>query len=313
MSLRLSYSITKPFNRAYTIAIAFVFVMCLSAIAIWTVMTKMDCTPYTSSTFEKSNCQPYNLFDGIEVRQSQDGIIPFIYKDTIADLHKDYKYRNNNYTCFNTNYYRIVLHNDRSTTINYNVSCSFDDNVNFTLIASTGSTNHRLGWDSWLEAVCPYNATSRLEAFIWASDDDQGPGVSGFNLDYDKCGVGVWTDNKNRSRIISWMPGDNWTFATWTFSLRDYSAYKRQQAKTLGLHKDLKFVVGYTCSDCSTKSGWDLVLTLLTALGSLGGIAYTVLIFISQMIYERSSDKQKYDDLDLVKLTSNNTIRIREE
>ncbi|KAF9390633.1 hypothetical protein CPB97_008822 [Podila verticillata] len=313
MFLRLSYSVTKSFNKAYTITIAFLLVMCLSAIAIWTVMTKMDCTPHTSSTFDKSNCQPYNIFDGVEVRQSRDGITPFIYKDTIADLHKDYKYRNNNYTCFTTNYYRVVLRTDRTTTINYNVSCSFDDNVNFTLIASSGSTNHRLGWDSWFKAICPYNSTYLLEGFIWASDDNQGTGVSGFNLDDDKCGVSVWTDVTNRTRIISWMPGDNWKFDSWLFPLSQYSAYKREQAKNLGLHKNMKFVVGYTCSDCSTKSGWDLVLTLLTALGSLGGIVYTVLIFISQKMYERSSDKQKYDDLDLVKLTSDSTVRLREE
>ncbi|KAF9315378.1 hypothetical protein BG006_003764, partial [Podila minutissima] len=73
-------------------------------------------------------------------------------------------------------------------------------------------------------------------------------------------------------------------------SLHKYHLYKRRIAENFAINKDMKFVLGYTCSDCSTKNGWDLVLTLLTALGSVGGIAYTVLIFISQKLFEHSSD-----------------------
>ncbi|KAF9179775.1 hypothetical protein BGZ51_006655 [Haplosporangium sp. Z 767] len=299
MHLRLKYNWTKPFNKAYSAIIAFVFAICLAVIALWTVATKKDCVPYTSSVYIKDKCQPYNLFDGVEVRQSRDGIKPFVYRDTIAGISQDYKYRSNNYSCPTMNYYRIVRNPDRSTQINYNVSCSFDDNVNFTLIASTLSNDVGFGWDADPDVRCTNGEPSLLLWTVFAiNDEETNPsGVwYGLNLDLD-CKIDVWHDAKHN--IAVWLPEDKWDLEKVQMSLHDYGLHKRTMAKKFAVNKDMKFVVGYTCSACSTKSGWDLVLTLLITLGSVGGIVYTILIFVAETIYVRSSDTKKYNTIDL--------------
>ncbi|KAG0212717.1 hypothetical protein BGX28_005750 [Mortierella sp. GBA30] len=63
-------------------------------------------------------------------------------------------------------------------------------------------------------------------------------------------------------------------------------------AQKFFINKDMK---GCTCVACMTKSGWELVLTLLTSLGSIDGIAYTTLIFVAQKLHEHPSNTKQYD------------------
>ena len=153
---------------------------------------------YTSSTFIQDKCHPFFLFNGAEVRQSRDGATPFVYNDRIVGLAEDYKYENTAYSCLNVTAYRIVLSADRSTQINYNVSCIFHDetNVPFNLIASTVSNNVDFGWDGDLSNVnCSYNKTYYLQSLIFANNDGDGPGISrGLNIDDRKCSIWVWID-----------------------------------------------------------------------------------------------------------------------
>ncbi|KAF9966068.1 hypothetical protein BGZ73_001165, partial [Actinomortierella ambigua] len=304
------------FSKAYSAAIAITFILCLTAISLWTVLTKTDCQSYTSSAYKPDICQPYNLFDGSEVRQSHDGIIPFKYKETVQDLGKDYKYRNNTYACNTMNSFRIVLSNDRSTQINYNASCVFDDGVGFTLIASTVSNDVGFGWDADVDPVCPNGTPNhQLQGFVFADNDNRDDGiVVGFGLNEDLCTLKVWLDDKGNIVESVALKANISGSKPWT--LREYSRYKRIKAAEFALNKGMRFIVGYTCQTCSIKTGMDLVLTLLTALGSVGGITYTVLIFVAQTIFERPlSESSEYEKMELGKLNQDNdqSANTREE
>ncbi|KAG0223598.1 hypothetical protein BGW41_005446 [Actinomortierella wolfii] len=305
MLLRITYPVTKPFNKSYSATITAAFLCCLTAVAFWTVNTKTDCHTYTSPTYDKDICQPYNLFDGVEVRQSRDGITPFPYRDTITALGKDFKYKNNTYACSNMNYYRIVLNADRSTQINYNVSCAFDDGTSFILKASTVSNDVSFAWDAEYQLYCSGPLPHHLQSLVFASNDENRDTVPiGIGVDMNDCGLEVTFDANGQ--ILEWSP----TAPKWRthrrMTLAEYSKYKRQRASEFAIGKDMRFVVGYTCNACSRKTGWDLVLTLLTSLGAVGGIIYTVLIFIAQYLYERPSSTKTYDKMETNNITMEN-------
>ncbi|KAF9288859.1 hypothetical protein BGZ68_010491 [Mortierella alpina] len=307
MLLTLSYPSSRPFNKTYTAVIAVLFFAALIGISAWTLLTKKDCVPYTSSTYIQDTCHPYNLFNGAEVRQSRDGVTPFVYNDRIVGLAADYKYEDTVYSCVNVTAYRIVLSADRSTQINYSVSCFFHDeaNVKFDLIASTVSNNVGFGWDGDFSDVnCSYNTTYYLQSLIFANDDGNGPGIStGLNIDDRMCFLWVWIDaDRNITIYPPSTPKSYVNEHRELRSIRDYALYKSEKAKTFAINSNMKFITAYTCYRCSRKSGWDLLLTLLTSIGSVGGMVYTVLIYLAQTIYTRTPDANKYGDLDLEKL-----------
>ncbi|KAF9957089.1 hypothetical protein BGZ70_009621 [Mortierella alpina] len=303
MLLTLSYPSSRPFNKTYTAIIAILLLAALAGISAWTLFTKKDCVPYTSSTLEEG-CQPYNLFNEAEVRQSHDGIIPFVYKDRISGLATDYKYTNTPYSCLNMTRYRIVLNADRSTQINYNASCFFHDEarVEFNLLASSVSNDVGFGWDSDFNQVeCSHGKPYFLQSLIFADNDGDGAGIPlGLNIDDSSCRILVCYDANDKIAIFRPKKQPDHTKL---LQVDTYALYKRQMAKTFAINSDMKFAVGYTCSRCSRKSGWDLLLTLLTSMGSLGGMVYTVLIYLGQKMYTRRQDDNPYDSLDLEKLT----------
>ncbi|KAG0264399.1 hypothetical protein DFQ27_001268 [Actinomortierella ambigua] len=244
MELRIRYSLSKPFTKLQSAAFVTIFALFLGGIALWTIVSKKDCVPFTSPEYIQDKCQPYNLFDGSEVRQSFDGVTPFKYKETVADLGKDYKYRNNIFSCFTMNYYRIVLSFDRSTQINYNVSCVFDDGINFSLIASTISNEVRFGWDAMTEVHCP-DATSptTFQGFVFASNDDFVKGITygSSNLDNDNCFMNVWLDSSNQP--TTWFPTDGpSTHNLERRTVTEYSTYKKKKAAEFAINRNMRFV-----------------------------------------------------------------------
>ncbi|KAF9931172.1 hypothetical protein BGZ75_007794 [Mortierella antarctica] len=303
MLLTLSYPISKPFNKTYTAVIVVLLLSALTGISVWTLVTKKDCVPYTSPTYIQDTCQPYNLFNGAEVRQSRDGITPFVYNDRISGLASDFKYKNTAYSCLNMTSYRIVLSADRSTQINYNASCFFHDetNVKFNLIASTVSNDVGFGWDSDMgDLQCFHGRPYYLQSVIFADNDGDGPGIPlGLDILDSSCSLLVWRDAKGQIAVFGPSNIPNQKIPQ---SFQSYSQYKREMAKTFAINSDMRFAVGYTCSKCSRKVGWDLLLTLLTSFGSLGGMVYTVLIFLGQKMYTRKQDANPYDTLDLEKI-----------
>ncbi|CAO3566526.1 unnamed protein product [Mortierella alpina] len=311
MLITLSYPTSRSFNKTYTAVIAFLFLVAVAGISAWTLFTKKDCVPYTSPTFETTSgdkCQPYHLYNGAEVRQSRDGILPFVYNDRITGLTADYKYTNTSYSCLNMTTYRIVLNADRSTQINYNASCFFHDaaQVKFNLIASTVSNDVGFGWDSdFTQVECSPGSPHFLQSLIFADNDGEGAGIPlGVDVVNASCKLCVWRDANGEIAIF--RPKQQ-PYNTTRESLYTYAVYKRKMAQTFAVNSDMKFAVGYTCSKCSRKTGWDLLLTLLTSIGSLGGMVYTVLIYLGQKMYTRRQDVNPYDSLDMEKLTSDST------
>ncbi|KAF9571420.1 hypothetical protein EC968_000635 [Mortierella alpina] len=307
MFCTLSYPSTRSFNKTYSAVIAALFFAALIGISVWTLVTKKDCVPYTSLTYQQDICHPYNLYNGAEVRQSSDGITPFVYNDRIIGLAEDYKYENTVYSCTNVTAYRIVLSADRSTQINYIVSCFFHDEarVPFSLIASTVSNNVDFGWDGDFSHVnCPFKATSYLQSLVFANSDGTGPGTPmGINIDDRKCSLWVWIDADRN--ITVYPPSTPKSYVNQhreLRSIREYALYKSEKAKTFAVNSNMKFMTAYICYKCSRKSGWDLLLTLLTSIGSVGGMVYSVLIYLGQTLYTRTPDAEKYGDLDLEKI-----------
>ncbi|KAF9997146.1 hypothetical protein BGZ80_010177 [Entomortierella chlamydospora] len=307
MTFTIAYPTTKPFSKAYSAVIAFLLAIGLIAMAIWTVETKKDCPTYTSPVFNNDKCTPYNLYNGVEVRKTYKptGLI-FGYKNSIEGLDSDFPYSNNSYSCQTVYYYRVVLNADRSTEINYNASCTFDNNVTFRLISNTVTNGVLFPWDADLWALtCPATIPRpyQLQSLIFASNDNGGTISTGFGFDSGVCTIPAWYDNQGHIAIF----GPGYTpYAKNPITVDNYYQYKRNSTFSLFFGDDMGFQVGYTCSKCKVKSGWDLTLVLLTTFGSVGGIAYTILIFVAKNLYEHQSNTANYDEVALNKLRPDN-------
>ncbi|KAF9416536.1 hypothetical protein BGZ76_004654 [Entomortierella beljakovae] len=305
MKFRITFPNTKSFDLVYSVIITVVFLASLIGVGLWTYKTKEDCSFKTSNVFNE-NCDPYALKNDHEIT-----VRDVAFPSTIHLLNSSYDYRNTSFSCSNLTSYRIVLHIDRSVGIDLNASCNFEDGEPFTLAANSVVPNIAFGWDADLSAVqCPFNPKQfQIQSFIFdLGDSEETVVVDSFGLDpgfeYD-CTIPFWVEEERGTQ------GGRARNSTQT-SVKEYYTYKQQRAKNFYLYKNRTLSVPYSCKECSPKKGKDLILALLTALGSVGGIAYTLLITVGQYFYERGLKTKEYDGITLNK-SDLELLRVREE